>query len=169
MGLRHNHYDVAFEEFLRGRRTPYVFVDEHRRTLLEGASLKSIDFIVYSPRNVNLLVDVKGRRFPSGTKEQGHKWENWTGAEDVPALLQWETVFGADFRGLLAFAYDVVHETDWPLFDELFEFRGRRYAFFGVWADAYRDVMKSRSPSWETVDLPSREFRKLRVPLSELL
>ncbi len=168
MGLRHNHYDAAFEEFLRQRRTPYVFVDERRRAVLEDASLKSIDFIVHPPGSVNLLVDVKGRRFPSG-RTQGHKWENWTEAEDVPALLQWQNVFGDQFRGLLAFAYDVVQEAHWPLFDELFEFRGRKYAFFGVWADAYQDAMKTRSPSWETVDLPSREFRRLRVPLRDLL
>ncbi len=169
MGLRCNHYDVAFEEFLRGRKTPYVFVDERRRALLEGASLKSMDFIVYSPGETNLLVDVKGRRFPSGRQMHGHKWENWTGAEDVPALLQWQEVFGAGFRGLLAFAYHIVHEKHCRHFDELFEFRGRRYAFFGVWADAYLEVMKTRSAGWDTVCLPSREFRRLRVPLGELL
>lgn len=169
MGLRHNHYDAAFEAYLRGRRTPYVFVDERRRALLEGASLKSMDFIVYSSATVNLLVDVKGRRYPSGLTGSGHKWENWTGAEDVPALLQWEQVFGSGFRGLLAFAYHVVDAAHGGDFDELFEFRGRRYAFFGVWADAYLDVMKTRSSSWDTVCLPNREFRRLRVPLTELL
>ena len=169
MGLRNNHYDVAFEEFLRRRRTPYVFVDERRRALLDNASLKSIDFIVYSPKNENLLVDVKGRRFPSGRMEGGHKWENWTGAEDVPALLEWEKVFGADFRGLLVFAYHIVDDRWRHEFDERFEFRGREYAFFGVWADSYGVAMRSRSQSWNTVSLPSREFRKLRVPLRELL
>ena len=77
MALRGNHYDAAFEAFLRTKRTPYVAVDEQRRALLESQSLKSMDFIVYSPRQANLLVDVKGRRFPSGDPESGHRWENW--------------------------------------------------------------------------------------------
>ena len=31
MALRWNHYDLAFEAFLRERRNPYVAVDERRR------------------------------------------------------------------------------------------------------------------------------------------
>jgi len=169
MGLRHNHYDAAFESYLRGRRTPYVFVDERRRALLENASLKSLDFIVYSAASENLLVDVKGRQFPSAQQSSGSRWENWTTAEDAPALLQWEEVFGGGFRGLLAFAYHVLRPEDYERFDELFEFRGRRYAFYGVWADAYREAMRQRSESWGTVSLPSGEFRRLRVPLATLL
>ena len=84
MAIRANHYDAAFEGFLRSRRIPYVAVDEQRRALLEEQSLKSMDFIVYSRQQRNLLIDVKGRRFPSGGTESGHKWENWATAEDLP-------------------------------------------------------------------------------------
>jgi hypothetical protein len=102
---RDNHYEAAFEEFLRSRGVPYVAVDEAKRSLMsDGASIKSLDFIVSrrtdipvcqaadrnvcptptaADRNVcptptaagknacppaptTWLVDVKGRRFPSG-------------------------------------------------------------------------------------------------------
>lgn len=169
MGLRENHYDAAFEGFLREQRTPYVFVDERRRALMGNASLKSMDFIVHAADKRNLLVDVKGRRFPSGQTDRGHKWENWTGAEDISALLEWEKVFGTGFRGLLVFAYHVVESRWRGEFDEIFEYRGREYAFFGVWADSYGCAMRTRSPSWNTVTLPSSEFRELRVPIRELL
>jgi len=167
MALRGNHYDVAFEEFLRARRTPYVAVDETRRALLEQASLKSMDFIVYSPNSVNLLVDVKGRKFPTG--ESGHKWENWATAEDLPSLLKWEEVFGSNFRAVLVFAYDVIDAKYLPEFPETFTFRERTYAFYGVWAEHYRDAMRIRSPKWETVSLPSRDFQRLRTPISQFL
>lgn len=163
MAQRGNHYDAAFEEYLRGQRIPYVSVDEQRRALLEQASLKSMDFIVYAPGARNLLVDVKGRKFPSG--DSGHKWENWATAEDIPSLLTWQDVFGSNFRALLVFAYDVEgrHRGE---FTELFTWRGREYAFFGVWADEYRAAMRVRSPSWETVSLPSRDFQRLRWPIA---
>jgi hypothetical protein len=169
VALRGNHYDAAFEAFLRTRRTPYVAVDEQRRALLEQQSLKSMDFIVYSRNPANMLVDVKGRRFPSGDPESGHRWENWATAEDVPALLKWQEVFGTDFRALLVFAYHVVSEAERDRFDDLFTFRDRLYSFYGVWVDDYQEVMQTRSESWQTVSVPSGAFRELRSPIVEFL
>lgn len=165
--LRTNHYDLAFEAFLRERRLPYISVDEQRRALLEQASLKSFDFIVYSPHGPNWLVDVKGRRFPSA--DGSHRWENWATGEDIPSLLHWEQVFGSNFRSLLVFAYDLLDPAACGDFDETFDFRDRTYAFFGVWAADYAAEMKTRSPKWDTVDLPMARFRELRHPLSNLL
>ena len=74
MANRDNHYEAAFEGYLRGRGVPYVAVDEAKRSVLSnGASIKSLDFIVSSPGNTTWLVDVKGRRFPSGD-EQKQYW-----------------------------------------------------------------------------------------------
>jgi hypothetical protein len=169
VALRGNHYDAAFEAFLRTRRTPYVAVDEQRRALLEQQSLKSMDFIVYSQQAANLLVDVKGRRFPSGDPESGHRWENWATAEDLPALLKWQEVFGSDFRALLVFAYHIVSDAEREKFDNVYAFRDRVYAFYGVWADAYQQAMHTRSESWQTVTVPSGAFRELRAPIVEFL
>lgn len=169
MAIRGNHYDAAFEAFLRTRRTPYVAVDEQRRALLEEQSLKSMDFIVYSTKTANLLVDVKGRRFPSGDPESGHRWENWATAEDLPALLKWQEVFGNDFRALLVFAYHIVSDSERDQFDELFSFRDRVYSFYGVWVDAYKQAMHTRSESWQTVTVPSGAFRELRSPIEAFL
>jgi hypothetical protein len=169
VALRGNHYDAAFEAFLRTRRTPYVAVDEQRRALLEQQSLKSMDFIVYSQKGANLLVDVKGRRFPSGDPESGHRWENWATAEDVPALLKWQEVFGTDFRAVLVFAYHIVSDAERGKFNDLFAFRDREYSFYGVWADDYREAMQTRSQSWQTVSVPSGAFRELRSPFTEFL
>lgn len=167
MAIRSNHYEAAFEAYLRQRRLPYVAVDEQRRTLTPLRSLKSLDFIVTASGTQQLLIDVKGRKFPSGSN--GHRWENWTDSEDLPQLLMWEGLFGSGFRAVLVFAYFLQPECGEVPFEEVFEFRGRRYAFVGVWADEYRAAMQMRSPKWQTVYLPSQAFRELRAPLSRFL
>lgn len=166
---RSNHYDVAFEAFLRERRAPHVVVDEQRRTLLQESSLKSMDFIVYSGRPTNLLVDVKGRRFPSGGDSNRNKWENWATQDDLASLARWEQVFGRDFRSLLVFAYHVLEAGCLQELRDPYSFRGNVYSFYGVWADDFRRAMRTRSSSWETVSLNTTDFRRLRRPIVEFL
>ena len=73
MAKRDNHYEAAFEAYLRWLGVPYIAVSEtHRSQLgcttrpmgeaLKRPSLKSLDFVV-SPfsRSGQWLVDVKGR------------------------------------------------------------------------------------------------------------
>lgn len=73
MGQGRHHGERAFEAFLRARRTPYVSVNEARRSLIPGDGpgghdLKSFDFVAYtaatSAGGANLLVDIKCRRLP---------------------------------------------------------------------------------------------------------
>lgn len=171
MALRTNHYDAAFEAYLRERRIPYVAVDESRRSLLEQASLKSMDFIVYSRRHCNLLVDVKGRRF-GGDGPTRSRWESWATEDDIDSLRAWEKVFGPSFRAVLVFAYHVVDpdaEEFAEDFEAVFAYRDRRYVFYGVWVDEYQAAMKTRSPSWETVWVPSGDYRRLRSPIRQFL
>lgn len=169
MTQRNNHYEAAFEEFLRQSKTAYVAVDEQRRAQLEQESLKSMDFIVYSRSNSNLLVDVKGRRFPTLGEAGGSRWENWATAEDIESLLQWEEVFGSDFRALLVFAYHVFNREDLKRFETSFCYRERVYAFYGVWVADFQAAMTTRSNSWDTVSLPNRRYRDLREPISQFL
>ena len=56
---------------------------------------------------VTWLVDVKGRRFPSGDVHKQY-WKNWSTRDDLLSLGQWEELFGEGFRGLFVFAYDVL-------------------------------------------------------------
>ena len=92
MANRDNHYEAAFEEYLRSKGVPYVAVDEAKRSLLsDGASIKSLDFIVSGkanvsswPVSVSWLIDVKGRRFPSGDVQKQY-WKNWSTRDDLLA------------------------------------------------------------------------------------
>lgn len=167
MAIRANHYDAAFEAFLRTGRTPYVAVNEARRALWGESSLKSLDFVVYSPTLGNLLIDVKGR-LDAGPGCSARRWENWATADDLICLEQWQQIFGTSFRALLVFAYQVPTPRLPTSLPEMLRFRDRSYAFYGVWADDYRRAMKCRSPKWDTVWLPSAPYRELRFSLERL-
>lgn len=167
MAIRSNHYDLAFEQYLRMLRVPYVAVDEQRRTLLQSRSLKSFDFIVHPPQGPTLLVDVKGRKFLA--QDGSRRWENWATAEDIPALLEWEQVFGGQTQAALVFAYSLTCDDRRPEFDELFTFRNQTYAFCAILARDYEQTMRPRSASWQTVSLPRRSFRDLAAPFHNWL
>jgi hypothetical protein len=169
MANRDNHYEAAFEEYLRGRGVPYVAVDEARRSILSnGASIKSLDFIVSAPGQISWLVDVKGRRFPSGNENKQY-WKNWSTADDLRSLAKWEKLFGANFHGLFVFAYDVLGERSPLPAEELFEHRGKLYGFVAVPLSAYLGHARVISPRWDTLAMPAAEFRHYARPLNELL
>jgi hypothetical protein len=159
MANRDNHYEAAFEEYLRARRTPYVAVDERRRSLVAGGSLKSLDFIVSPPHRHSWLVDVKGRRFPSGD-EQKQYWKNWSTRDDLRSLGRWERLFGEGFCSLLVFAYHLVADRAPLSVDQLFEFRGGLYAFVAIRLRDYAPHARPISESWDTVAMPTAQFRE---------
>src|SRR5690349_17581181 len=131
---RGNHYEAAFEAYLREHGHCYVAVDETRRALLGDARVKNLDFIVYGEADSRLLVDVKGRRFPSGSPEKPRRvWECWSTQDDIDGLRQWTSLFGVGYQGILVFAYQMLSEP-LPFEDPLnvWQFRGRNYLFLAV-------------------------------------
>lgn len=165
MADRNVHYEAAFEGFLRDRGIPYVAVDEAKKALFANAKLKSFDFVVYSKNGPNLLVDIKGRSMKQGKNKRS--FETWATQRDVEDLMQWQQVFGEGFSAIFAFVYWI----DAPLTPEpgMYEFRERWYLLMGVDLAEYRNHMRRRSPKWETVCLPSEDFRLLARPLESWL
>jgi hypothetical protein len=142
-----------------------VAVDEARRSVLaDGQSIKSLDFIVSSSGEITWLVDVKGRRFPSGDETRQY-WKNWSPREDLKSLAQWEELFGESFRALFVFAYNIVGDRAPLEPEELFEHRGSLYGFVGIELSAYVELARPISPSWDTVAMPTADFRRLARPL----
>ncbi|WP_439622886.1 HYExAFE family protein [Gemmata sp.] len=168
---RDNHYEAAFEAYLRSRGVAVVAVDEARRSYLDDESIKSPDFLVVGPHDARLVVDVKGRRFPGGTAEHPRMvWQNWVEREDVTALERWAVRFGPGFRGVLAFTYHVLPCVELPeVTPDVFRFRDQVYLMRGVCAGAYRAAMKQRSPRWGTVHVPTAAFRELVKPFTHFL
>ncbi len=168
---RDNHYEVAFEAFLRTLGVAVVAVDEARRSYLDEDSIKSPDFLVVSSDEARLVVDVKGRRFPGGTEEHPRLvWQNWSTRDDIDSLDRWAARFGPGFRGVLAFVYHILPCVALPeTTPDLFTFRDRIYLVRGVSVVEYRSAMRARSPRWGTVHLPTADFRKVVKPFSSFL
>jgi hypothetical protein len=171
MAKRDNHYEAAFEAWLRSLRLPYVAVNEAHRSVFPAAagadhdSLKNVDFIV-SPlaQPQRWLVDIKGRQFPTAGTQF---WRNWSTADELASLSKWETLFGGQFSGLLVFAYQVVGDRAPLAADELFQHQRRLYGFVGVRLDHYASFARPLSRRWNTVTVSIPRFRELARPVRE--
>ncbi|GAB4190992.1 MAG: hypothetical protein Kow00105_05150 [Phycisphaeraceae bacterium] len=172
MANRRFHYDRAFEHYLRANAIPYVAVDEAKRALTPGrlsgtyTRLKSFDFVVYSRRGPNLLVDVKGRKHTGRT---GRAFQNWVTQDDVKCLTEWQKIFGEDFQPAFAFLFWCDAQPPDALFHEVFEFNERWYAVLAVRLADYTEHMTPRSAKWDTVSLPAKAFDRVSQPLKALL
>lgn len=168
---RDNHYEVAFEAFLRSRNIGFIAVDEAKRTMLGDSDVKSLDFIIVGPHDARLVVDVKGRKYPGGSAERPTMtWQNWSTLEDVDGLERWATVLGQGFRGILAFAYEIRPPFVLPNdTKDLFTFRDHVYLMRAVEVSAYRAAMRRRSPKWGTVSLPVAAFRRAVRPFTDFV
>lgn len=174
MAQRDNHYEAAFEDYLRCRGWPYVAVDETKKAIFADARIKSFDFLVYSSEGANLLVDVKGRKFPDGVKggkQRGASkaWENWVTREDVEGLGEWQKVFGAGFVAALVFAYWLQGPPQRAPFEDVHLYRGKHYAFAAVTLAEYVAAAKPRSAKWQTIAVPGAELAALARDVSALL
>ncbi|MGH7242280.1 MAG: HYExAFE family protein [Phycisphaerales bacterium] len=193
MTQRRHHYEVAFEDYLRSRRIPYVAVDEAKKALLpgglrlaqgstaNGAAVKSFDFVLYGESS-NLLVEIKGRRIPrrSGAPTRRrisdgmlfHRppapsaLQNWVTRDDVESLQTWERLFGSGFEAVFVFVYWCDEQPPDALFQEVFENRDKWYALRSVTARDYAKAMRTRSERWGTVHVPTGMFEQISRPFA---
>ncbi|MDO4551666.1 MAG: HYExAFE family protein [Planctomycetia bacterium] len=205
-----NHYEAAFEAFLRHHNIPCISTREDSRSasIFSGdPSLKTLDFIISAkqnpfslqnfpqdseePQNISTqtghfktlehsditkrhlselswLVDIKGRRFPSG-KTKKRCWVNWVTEDDLISLTRWENIFGEKFFGLFVFAYLITENVSPLEQSRLFSYHKNHYAFLGVPLSTYRTLCRRCSPRWKTFTLPVKTFREQAIPLDELL
>jgi hypothetical protein len=185
MAQRRFHYEQAFEHYLRANRTPYIAVDEARKSLLParagevadvtplpgGLAVKSFDFVVYAPGR-NLLVDVKGRMYgpAGGQSSKGsmsrRRFETWVTMDDVTGLRTWQELFGPGFEATFVFAYCLRRQPPDALFEEVFAFGGRWYALREIPLAAYAREMTPRSGRWQTVHLAAEAAARISRPFS---
>ncbi len=164
---RHNHYEAAFEDYLRSRGWSYIPVNEQKKLFFSSARIKSFDFIVYRPGNTAWLVDIKGRKMSAPSKKGRRYWENWVTQDDLDGLRQWEGVFGKGFEPVFIFVYWLTASGTEDLPTDVHPYRDRHYALAWVSAGEYAAHAKQRSAKWQTVMVPSEEFRNLLHPISE--
>ncbi len=173
MALRRDHYEHAFADYLHCKGWPYVAVDESRRKAFGAIVLKSFDFVVYSQSGPNLLIDVKGRKFPDtsvkGRRRNGRAWENWITRDDVEGLTQWQSIFGDDFRAVLVFTYWLQGPPEKAPFEDIHFHDGRHYAFAAIGLTEYTAAARPRSARWHTLTMGAKPFRLAVCDVAELL
>ena len=164
-----NHYEKAFVNWLIDNRIRFTAIDQSKRAAFAKAKLKSFDFFLYPNGESIVIAELKGRAFKGNSFEKLTGCECWTFADDVEGLTQWRKVFADNHRAYFIFAY-CIEQVDVD-FDgrEAFDFGNRKYIFFAVSLENYRDNMKLRSPKWRTVTLLAENFRNCVIPMEELL
>ncbi len=168
-GKSSEHYERAVEDFLKCKSVPYLRVDQIKRSAFAGVKLKSFDLLVYPEQGENILVDVKGRKWPYRSRRTRRYWENWVTAEDLEGLSRWEEVFGSGFRAAFVFCYWLTEPDNLPVEDGVHVFNGEKYGFLLVWLSDYTDNMSVRSPRWRTLSVATGRFRELAKPLEDVL
>jgi hypothetical protein len=168
MANRDNHYEAAFEAYLRERRVAYVAVNEQRRSRLGEGSLKNVDFLVSPADGATLLVDVKGRRFPSGQRSKQY-WRNWTTWDDLRSLARWQDQLGGGSLAVFGFVFHVIAERSPVPAEQLFAFRDRQYAILAVRVADYIRFARPLSAKWQTASMPAAVFRQAAAPFDDLL
>lgn len=197
--LEHNHYERAAAAWLRSTGLAFVPVHERQRASLgslecsqDTSTVKSPDFLLLGSGGCSFVVDVKGRRHPSGSASSpaasqsvggfpgpwdlertprlkaGGTWECWVTLDDLDGLSRWSRRLGPGWDGLFLFAYwldDAIHVPAGP---DLFWHEGRRYLFRCARLLEFRQAMRVRSRSWGTVDLPVRAARRVIKPLGQV-
>lgn len=168
MAIRSNHYEAAFEAYIRELRVPCVAVDEAKRAFFGDEGVKNPDFLLYPRLSSNLVVEVKGKK---GKDANGRRpWENWVTTDDLNGLTRWQSMFGPGFKAMIAFVYaEPLPTFALPPGDGSYEFRGRCYRFWGVALDDYIAHLRSRGPAWKAVAMARAEFRRRVRPLLEWL
>lgn len=165
-----NHYELAFEAFLRARDAAALPIIETRRSYLDDDSVKSPDFLVIGAAAARLVVDVKGRKFGGSAAKPRRTWKSWCVRDDVESLERWTDHFGPGFRGVFAFVYHLAPEI-WLAHGtpDAFAFRDELYLIRGVEVVDYRSAMRTCSPRWDTVYVPPARFRAVVKPFSWFL
>jgi len=155
-----NHYERAFENWLRDNRIEYVRADEHVRHEVGDGTVKGFDFLLWPASGPKVIAEVKGRAFKGTSFARLAGLECWVTADDIDGLAKWREVLGPDYRAIFVFVYRSENiDVD---FDgrEALESDGNRYVFFAIELDEYCRHMRGRSPKCQTVTLRAEVVRQ---------
>lgn len=176
MAQRRHQYERAFESFLRNRQIPYVAVNEAKKAILPDRAalklstpdstrtLKSFDFVIYGS-TANLLIEIKGRRL-TGSPSNKPRLESWVTLDDIESLQTWQALFGTGYEPVIVFVYHCLAQPPDGLFQEVFEHAGSWYMLRAVRVADYLKHMRTRSPRWRTVHLPTDVFESISHPFA---
>lgn len=164
----HSHYERAFEVWLRERRVPCVPVQQVRRSADREGPIKSFDFLVHAG-GAHYIVDVKGKRFPQGSRGRESYWENWIHLSDLEGLSAWERHFGDGYTALLVFCYWLQLPPDDETVTRTITTGGRDYLIVALPARTFAENCRRRSMRWQAVSIPAKTFTSLVKPIERFM
>jgi len=160
----HEHYERAFETWLRERRVPYLSVEQLRRPADEKGPIKNFDFLVHSGPQ-HYIVDVKGKRFPQVSRGKESYWENWIHYADLEGLFAWEDHFGEGYEALLVYCYWLQVPPGEDTVKKTVTVGDRDYLIVGVNARTFAENSRKRSARWRALSVPTKTFTTLIRPI----
>ncbi|MBI5762875.1 MAG: HYExAFE family protein [Planctomycetes bacterium] len=173
MAERRSHYELAFEALLNRRGTPFVAVEDVRHVVKGRLGAKTFDYVVYPSGGPAYLVEVKGRKLPAGVERSDARTNNWITRADLEGMQTWQEVFGAEYVTSFVFAFwlsgkerpggaaTMMNAED----RSVVPFAGRRYSFWLVRQADYARHQKQRSKRWDTLTIPTEDFRRISTRL----
>lgn len=156
-----NHYEQAFSGWLIETGVRALAVEQARRPVYQGVTLKNFDVLVEGADGV-LALDVKGRRD-----------RPWVSRTDLFSMMGWNSLLqGKAQPGFLFAFYTPMHALAGRVADLACTRHETpagvyRYCLLGL-ADAQR-LAKPRSASWATLDFEWGGFARAVMPLDTLL
>lgn len=164
-----NHYERAFESWLKDNGIQYLAIDQQKRTAFSRSKIKSFDFLFYTADMRAYIAEVKGRKFSGKNFSAFGSLPNWVTDDDICGLENWIRIFSGQYAGLFVFAYDLENidvETDGR---EIYDYLGRRYVFMAVRLADYLDGATVRSRKWKTLHLSAEYYKNCVFDLDELI
>ncbi|MCE5341301.1 MAG: HYExAFE family protein [Planctomycetaceae bacterium] len=164
-----NHYERAFQCWLKDNGVQYLAVDQHKRTAFSRCKIKSFDFLFYTAGGRAVIAEVKGRKFAGKNFSAFGTLPNWVTDDDITGLENWIRIFSSRYEGLFIFAYDLENidvETDGR---EIYDCLGRRYVFMAVRLADYLAGATLRSIKWKTLHLSAEYFKKCSFDVNEMV
>ncbi len=165
----HAHYEHAFSSFLSDHRVPFVTVQQFTRSADSIGRIKNFDFLVHTPTGNHLIVDVKGKRFPSASGSREVFWENWIHLDDLDGLVAWEEHFGPGYTGLLVFVYWLQADVQAPASLSIYQHQDRQYFIVGITVADFLDNCRRRSLRWKALYVPDQVFLNLIRPVEQFV
>lgn len=166
----HAHYEEAFKQYLADHRVPFVTVEQLVRRTDAAGPIKNFDLLVHPADGAtHYIVDVKGKRFPSLSRQREVFWENWIHGDDLEGLYAWEEHFGPGYTGLLVFVYWLQAELDGRQYGSIYRHRERSYLMVALTAQEFAAHARTRSLRWQALYVPVRTFVGLVRPVERFV
>ncbi len=163
-----NHYEKAFENWLKDNGVQYLYVDQQKRAAFSKSKIKSFDFLFYTQGGA-YLAEIKGRKFEGKTFAAFGSLPNWVTVDDVRGLENWGEIFGKKYRGLFVFVYNLENIDVDGDGREIYEYLDSRYVFIAICLDDYQKGATVRSKKWKTVHLSAEYFKNYSIRLDDLI